>query len=132
VDAGLLNHLRHDPGSIIMYTDGSQLCTATRARYTIPTGFPKAINAIIPMGITLEVFDAELQAIYECLLTCRTHAHIHDLHRHHIHIFSDNQATITWSASLDRGSGQEIATLIRDMALALRPHMVQVMVHWVP
>jgi ribonuclease HI len=115
-----------------MYMDGSQLGTATGAGYTIPTGFPEAINASVPMGNTWEVFDAELRAIYECLLTCRTHAHIHHLHRHHIHIFSDNQAAITHSTSLDCGPGQEIAALICDTALALQPHMVQVMVHWVP
>jgi ribonuclease HI len=129
---GLLNHLRRDTCSIIAYTDGSQLGTATGAGYTIPTGFPEAINAIVPMGNTSEVFDAELRAVYECLLTCRHYARIHHLHRHHIHIFSDNQAAITHSASLDRGTGQEIAALIRDMTLALRPHVVQVTVHWVP
>jgi hypothetical protein len=101
---GLLNHLRHDPRSIIAYTDSSQLGTGMGARYTIPTGFPKAINAIVPMGNTLEVFDDKLRAIYECLLTCRTHICIHHLRRHHIHIFSDNQAAITNWASLDRGS----------------------------
>jgi ribonuclease HI len=115
-----------------MYTDGSQLGTATGAGYTILTCFPEAINAIVPMGNTSEVFDAELRAIYECILTCRTPMHIHHLRRHHIHIFSDDQAAITRSASLDHGPGQEIAALIRDMALALRPHMVQVIVHWVP
>jgi ribonuclease HI len=132
VHAGLLNHLRRDPHSIIAYTDGSQLGTATGAGYTIPTGFPEAINAIVPMGNTSQVFDTELRAIYECLLTCRTHARIHHLRRHHIHIFSDNQAAITRSASLDHGPGQEITALIRDTALALRPHVVQVIVHWVP
>jgi hypothetical protein len=47
VHDGLLNHLRRDPRLIITYTEGSQLSTATGARYTIPTGFPEAINAII-------------------------------------------------------------------------------------
>jgi ribonuclease HI len=102
------------------------------AGYTIPTGFPEAINAIVAMYNTSEVFDTELRAIYECLLKCRNHAWIPYLRQYHIHIFSDNQATITRSASLDRGPGQEIAALIRDMALALRPYVVQVMVHWVP
>jgi ribonuclease HI len=102
------------------------------AGYTILIGFPEAINAIIPMGNTSEVFDTELRAIYECLLTCQNHARIHHLRQCHIHIFSDNQATITHSASLDRGPGQELAALIYDTALALRPHIVQVMVHWVP
>jgi ribonuclease HI len=130
--AGLLNHLHRDPRSIIAYTDGSQLGTATGARYTILTGFPEAINAIVRMGNTSEVFDAELRAIYQCLLTCRHHARIHHLPQRHIHIFSDNQASITRSASLDCGPGQEIAALIRNTALALRPHVVQVTVHWVP
>jgi ribonuclease HI len=115
-----------------MYTHGSQLGTARGAGYTILIGFPKAINAIVPMGNTSEVFDAELRRIYECLLTCRNHARIHHLHRHYIHIFSDNQAAITRSASLERGPGQEIAALIHDTAFALRPHIVQVTVHWVP
>jgi ribonuclease HI len=108
------------------------ISTATAAGYTIPTGFPEAINAIVPIGNTSEVFDAELRAIYECLLTCRNHARIYNLCRHHIHIFSNNQAAITRSASLNRDPRQEIAALIRDMALALQPHVVQVMVHWVP
>jgi hypothetical protein len=68
--AGLLNHLCHYPRSIIADTDGSQLCTAMAAGYTIPTGFPEAINAIVPMGNTSEVFDTKLWAIYKCLLTC--------------------------------------------------------------
>jgi hypothetical protein len=108
-----------DPRSIIAYTDGSQLSISTGAGYTIPTGFPEAINTIVPMGNTSEVFDAELRAIYECLLTCRNNARIHHLRRHHIHIFSDNQAAITRSARLDRGPGQEIVALIHNKALAL-------------
>jgi hypothetical protein len=47
-------------------------------------------------------------------------------------MFSDNQAVNTRSASLDRGPGQETAALIRDTAVALRPHIVQVTVHLVP
>jgi hypothetical protein len=70
VHTGLLNHLRHDPHSIIAYTDGSQLGTAIGAGYTIPTSFLEASNAMVPMGNTSEVFDAELRAIYECLLIC--------------------------------------------------------------
>jgi ribonuclease HI len=128
----LLNHLHHDPRSIIAYMDGCHLGTAMGAGYTIPTSFPKAINAIVPMGNTLEVFDAKLRAIYQCLLTCRTHTRIHYLHRRYIHSFSDNQATITRSASFDRSPRQEIATLIHNTVLALRPHVVQVTVHWVP
>jgi hypothetical protein len=54
------------------------------------------------------------------------------LHPHHIYIFSDNQAAITRLARLDHGPGHEIAALLRDMALALRCHVVQVMLHWVP
>jgi ribonuclease HI len=128
----LLKHRHPDPHSIIVYTDGSQLGTAMGAGYTIPTRIPEAINAVLPMGNTSEVFDTELRAIYECLLTCRNHACIYHLRRRHIHIFCDNQAAITRSASLDRGPGQEIAALIRNMALALQPHVVQVMVYWVP
>jgi hypothetical protein len=79
----LLNHLRRDPRSIITYMDGSQLGTAMGAGYTIPTGFPEAINAIVLMGNTWEVFDAELRAIYECLLTCRNHVRIHHLRVKH-------------------------------------------------
>jgi hypothetical protein len=132
VHAGLLNHLQRDPHSIIVDTDSSQLSTAMGAGYTILTGFPEAINAMVPMGNTSEVFDAKLRAIYECLLTCRNHTYIHHLRRRHIHILCDNQATITRLASLDCGPGQEIAALIRNTVLALWPHVVQVTVHWVP
>jgi hypothetical protein len=107
VHTRLLNHLRRDPHSIIACTDCSQLGTAMGARYTIPTSFPEAINAIVPMGNTSEVFDSELRAIYQCLLTGRNHSCIHHLHRHHIYIFSNNQAAITHSASLDHSPGRK-------------------------
>jgi hypothetical protein len=86
----LLRRLQRNPRNIIAYTDGSQLGTATGAGYTIPTGLPTAITAIVPMGSTTEVFDAELRAIHECLLTCLKYIRLHRLHRRHIHIFTDN------------------------------------------
>jgi hypothetical protein len=66
-------HGMHDPRVIIAYTDSSQLNNATGAGYTIPAGLPHPMKAIVPMGDTVEVFDAELWAIYKCLITCQKH-----------------------------------------------------------
>jgi ribonuclease HI len=128
----LLHDLRRNPRAIIAYTDGSQLLTATGTGYSIPTGLPHPVRAIVPMGDTVEVFDAELRAIYECLLTCRKHMRRGDLRRRHIHIFTDNQAAITRASCLTRGPGQETAWNINDVALNLHTSDTAITIHWVP
>jgi hypothetical protein len=66
----LLLHLQRNPHNIIVYTDGLQLAKNTGAGYCIPMGLPQLVQVIVLMGETTEVFDAELRAIYEALLTC--------------------------------------------------------------
>jgi hypothetical protein len=86
----LICYLQRNPKNIIAYTDGSQLATAIGAGFTILTGLPPAIIAIIPMGNTMEVFNATLCPIHECLLTCLKYIQLHCLYYRHIHIFTDN------------------------------------------
>jgi hypothetical protein len=105
---------------------------ATGAGYTIPTGLPTAITAIIPRGSTTDVFDAKLRAIHECLLTCLRYIRLHRLHRRHIHIFTDNQAAISRSAGLHWGPGQETAYYIHYTSLKLRLYATSITIHWVP
>jgi hypothetical protein len=93
--AQLLLCLQRNPHNIIVYTDGWQLANNTGAGYCIPMGLPLPVQAIVPMGETTEVFDAELRAIYEALLTCQRHIRRGCLHRRNIHIFTDNQLAIT-------------------------------------
>jgi hypothetical protein len=69
----LLHRLQRQPQTIIAYTDGSQLGSSMGMGFYIPTGLHHAIRMITPMGDTAEVFDTELQAIYECLRTCYHH-----------------------------------------------------------
>jgi ribonuclease HI len=128
----LLRDLQRHPRNIIAYTDGSQLATATGAGFTIPTGLPTVVNAVVPMGTTAEVFDAEVRAIYECLLTCLKYVRRHRLHRRNIHMFADNQAAISRAASLHRGPGQEVAHHIHETAHDLHAYAVTITVHWVP
>jgi hypothetical protein len=65
-----LHDLCNDPHNIITYTDGSQVSTQTSVGFYIPHSLPNPIGAIIPLGTTSEVFDAELKAITEFLRTC--------------------------------------------------------------
>jgi hypothetical protein len=65
----LLHDLRDDPHNVIAYTNGSQPSTQTGAGFYIPHGLPNPVRAVIPLGTTSEVFDAELKAIAECLRT---------------------------------------------------------------
>jgi ribonuclease HI len=95
-------------------------------------GLPQPVRAIVLMGETTEVLDAELQAIYEALLTCPTHIHQGRLHRRNIHIFTNNQLAITWASNLNRGPGQETAYNIHDLALALQTYTIAITIHWVP
>jgi ribonuclease HI len=112
--------------------DRSQLATTTGAGFTILTGLPTVMNAIVPMGTTAEVFDAEVCAIYECLLTCLKYIHRHRLHRRNIHIFTDNQAEISRAASLHWGPGQEVAYHIYKTAHDLHAYAATITIHWVP
>jgi ribonuclease HI len=84
------------------------------------------------MGETIEVFDTELWAIYEALLTCQTHICQGRLHQCNIYIFTDNQSAITQASNLDRGPRQETACNIHDLALALLTYAVAITIHWVP
>jgi hypothetical protein len=97
----LLLRLQRNPHNIIVYTNGSQLANNTEAGYCIPMGLPRPVRAIVPMGETTEVFDADLRAIYEAVLTCQTHIRRGRLHRRNIHIFTDNQSAITRASNLD-------------------------------
>jgi ribonuclease HI len=128
----LLRNLQKNPKNVITYMDGSQLATATGAGYTIPIGLPTTITAVVPMGNTVEVFNAELRVIHECLLTCLKYIRLHHQHHHHIHIFTDNQAAIRRSAGLHRGPGQEMAHYIYDTVLKLCLYAATITVHWVP
>jgi hypothetical protein len=57
--------------------------------FYIPTDLHHPIHTIIPMGDMAEVFNVELQAIYECLWICYYHRHQDRLCCCQIHIFID-------------------------------------------
>jgi predicted DNA-binding protein YlxM (UPF0122 family) len=63
--------------------------------FYIPTGLYCTIHMIIPMGDMADIFNVELQAIYECLRMCYHHLCQDRLCHHQIHIVTDNQAVIT-------------------------------------
>jgi ribonuclease HI len=84
------------------------------------------------MGTTMEVFDAELRAIYECLLPCRKYINRYRLHCRNIHIFTDNQSAIKRASTLARGPGQETAYKIHELALTLKNYGTTITIHWVP
>jgi ribonuclease HI len=128
----LLLRLQRNPHNIIVYTDGSQLANNIGMGYCILMGLPQLVQAIVAMGETTEVFDAELWAIYEALLTCQTHIHRGRLYRCNIHIFTDNQSAITRASNLDRGPGQETAYNIHDLAQALQTYAIAITIYWVP
>jgi ribonuclease HI len=100
--------------------------------YSIPMGLPRPVQAIVPMGTMTEVFDAELRAIYECLLTCRKYINRHRLHCRNIHIFTDNQSAIKRASTLARGPGQETAYEIHELTLTLKNYDTTITIHWVP
>jgi ribonuclease HI len=127
----LLLCLQQNPHNIIIYTDGLQLANNIGVGYCIPIGLPQPVQAIVLMGETTEVFDAEIWANYEALRTCQIHIHQGYLHWCNIHIFTDNQSAITWALNLDRGPGQDTAYNIHDLALALQTYAVAIIIHWV-
>jgi ribonuclease HI len=128
----LLHRLQRQPRTIIAYTDGSQLGSPTGAGFYIPTGLHRPIRMIVPMGDVAEVFDVELRAIYECLRTCYHHLCQDGLHRHQIHIFTDNQTAITRTTHLTRGPRQETTRLIHEIATDINNTGSTITVHWVP
>jgi hypothetical protein len=75
----LVHDLRRHASNIIIYTDRSQLDGCTGAGYYIPNGLPREVRAVIPMGTSSEVFDAELRAIDESLKTCLKFIRLHHL-----------------------------------------------------
>jgi ribonuclease HI len=128
----LLHDLQRHPRNIIAYMDGSQLATTTGTGFTITMGLPTIVNAMMPIGTTAEVFDADVRAIYDCLLTCLKYIHRHCLYRRNIHIFTDKQAAISRAASLHQGPGQELAYHIHKIAHNLYDYAATITVYWVP
>jgi hypothetical protein len=127
----LLCYLQRNPENVIAYMDGSQLATATGAGFTILTGLPTAITAVIPLHDTAEVFDAELYVIHECLLKCLKYVRLHHLHHQHIHIFTDNQAAISRSSGLHRGSRQEMAYILQTAKTMLLGALIATAGLWI-
>jgi ribonuclease HI len=128
----LLRRLRRRDTNIIAYTDGSQLASNTGAGYYISDGLPREVHAIIPMGNTSEVFDAELRAIHECILACHKYITLNRLCHRSLHLFTDNQSAILRASCLTGGPGQELARAIHDTALLLQAIDVPITLHWVP
>jgi hypothetical protein len=90
----LVHDLPRHASNIIIYTDRSQLDGRTGAGYYIPNGLRREVRAVIPMGTSSEVFDAELRAIEESLKTCLKYIRLHHLRDRAIHLFTDNQSAI--------------------------------------
>jgi ribonuclease HI len=67
------------------------------------------MQAIIPIGTTSEVFDAELKAISEYLTSCCKYILQHHLRHCSIHLFTDNQSAILHASKSNRGPSQETA-----------------------
>jgi ribonuclease HI len=128
----LLCHLHHNPHNVIAYTDGSQLTGHTGAGYYIPHGLPHPVQAIIPMGTTSEVFDAELKAISKCLTSYCKYILQHHLQHCSIHLFTDNQSAILHACKPDRGPSQETALDILHTIGDLLNHVIPVTLYWVP
>jgi ribonuclease HI len=128
----LLRHLRHNPRNVITYTDSSQLTGHTGAGYYIPHRLPHPVRAIIPMGTTSKVFDAELKTISECLTSCCKYILQYYLQHRSIHLFTDNQCAIIHASKSDRGPGQETAIDILHTIGDLLDHAIPVTLHWVP
>jgi ribonuclease HI len=128
----LLQHLQRHEQNVIAYTDGSQLDGNTGAGYYIPRGMTREVRAIVPMGAASEVFDAELRAIFECLVTCHKYIRLNCLPHRSIQLFTDNQSAIIYSSHLSSGPGQELAHTINDITLKLNTLNAQVTIHWVP
>jgi hypothetical protein len=101
----LLQYLQCHEQNVIAYTNGSQLDGNTGVGYYIPRGLTREVWVIIPMGVASEVFDAELQAIFKCLVTCHKYIHLNPLLHCSIHLFTDNQSAIIRSSHLSSSPG---------------------------
>jgi ribonuclease HI len=128
----LLRRLHRNPCNVVAYTDGSQLTGHTGTGYYIPHRLPYPMWAIIPMGTTSEVFDAELKAISECLTSCCKYILQHCLRCHSIHLFTHKQIAILRASKSDRGPGQETALDILHTIGDLPDRAILVTLHWVP
>jgi ribonuclease HI len=128
----LLCYLHLNPHNVITYTDGSQLTGHTGAGYYIPHGLPQGVQAIIPMGTTSEVFDAELKAISKCLTSCCKYILQHCLWHRMINLFIDNQSAIIHDSKSDGGPSQETALDILHTIRDLLNYTISVTLHWVP
>jgi hypothetical protein len=87
------------------------------------------MRAIIPMGITSQVFDTELKAISECLTSCRKYILQYHLQYCSIHLFTDNQSGILCASKSDRGPGQETALDILHTIGDLLNHGISVTIY---
>jgi hypothetical protein len=83
------------------------------------------------MGAASKVFDAELWAIFECLMTCYKYIRLNYLPHYSIHLFTINQSTIICSSCLSSGLGQDLAHVINDITLKLNTVNTQVTIYWV-
>jgi ribonuclease HI len=128
----LLHRLCHNPCNVIAYTDGSQLTGHTGAGYYIPHTLPHPVWAIIPIGTTSKVFDAELKAISECLTSCHKYILQHCLRCRSICLFTDNQSAILHDSKSDRGPTQETALDILHTIGDLLDRAIPVTLPWVP
>lgn len=125
----LLNDLHCNQNTIIVYTDGSQTESAPSASSTIPFQLPTIDNAIILIGNTAEVFNAEVCTIHECLLTHLKYSWWHTCKCWQIDIFTDNQAAIMHASQLRQGPGQDLAHLIHDATNDLKEFGATITIH---
>lgn len=108
------------PGSTVFYTDGSKMGVNTGAGVYGP-----GISKVIPMGHSPTVFQAEIQAIIECVNTC--------LRRNYrfakICIFSDSQAALNALKAFTCKSKLVWECILSLKQLASRN---EVTLYWVP
>ncbi|XP_062715525.1 uncharacterized protein LOC134291594 [Aedes albopictus] len=111
-------HLR--PGSIIFYTDGSKQNDQTGAGVTGP-----GVNLSVSMGRWPTVFQAEIQAILECVSICLKRKYKHT----NICIFSDSQAALSALKSFTCTS-----KIVWECVLLLQQLCINntVNIYWVP
>jgi hypothetical protein len=99
--------------------------------YCITNGLPHQVNEPSPMGDTMEVFDAELCTIHDCLATCQMIIEYNHLQHCHIYIFTDDQAAILCTSYMTYSPGQELARSIHTIATSLCSCNTSVTLHWV-
>jgi ribonuclease HI len=126
------NKLAQDTHNIICYTDGSMLHGIVGAGLAIETSESAPAEYSFPMGNQSEVYDAELLGIAAATEHALKHCQTHHLYRRHIHIFTDNQASIQRASHLRPRPGQELAIRILKATTALRDLQCKTTVQWVP